>query len=205
MSEAVKSGDGRPRSSLSQIDGARSDRGGENPAGLRVVVIADPDLTPTSSILAGPDAEVRIVRTAGSVQGARLGDAEGNRCVGVVMDISPHGVPRYSEIEAARALFPKARIVVCTAYPSLCLAVACMRLGAHDVLAKPINEAELIHVLIGEGRWIPLSMPSLSRVEWEYISKVLSHTGGNISAAAKLLGLQRSTLQRKLRKYPSAT
>ena len=43
---------------------------------------------------------------------------------------------------------------------------------------------------------------SLGRVEWEYIQRVLRECGGNISQAARLLGINRRSLQRKLAKYP---
>jgi two-component system response regulator RegA len=44
--------------------------------------------------------------------------------------------------------------------------------------------------------------PSLARVEWEHINRVLQDSGGNISEAARRLGLHRRSLQRKLAKYP---
>ncbi len=47
-------------------------------------------------------------------------------------------------------------------------------------------------------------MPSLARAEWEHINRVLTDCGGNISQAARLLGLHRRSLQRKLSKYPAA-
>jgi hypothetical protein len=43
---------------------------------------------------------------------------------------------------------------------------------------------------------------ALARHEREYIEYVLASTGGNISEAARRLGLHRQSLQRKLRKYP---
>lgn len=44
--------------------------------------------------------------------------------------------------------------------------------------------------------------PSLARAEWEHINRVLSDCGGNISEAARRLGIHRRSLQRKLQKYP---
>jgi two-component system response regulator RegA len=44
----------------------------------------------------------------------------------------------------------------------------------------------------------------LERVEWEHIQKALQDCQGNISAAARLLGMHRRTLQRKLFKRPVA-
>jgi two-component system response regulator RegA len=48
----------------------------------------------------------------------------------------------------------------------------------------------------------PAAAPSLARVEWEHIQRVLADCGGNVSQAAKLLGVHRRSLQRKLNKYP---
>ena len=47
-------------------------------------------------------------------------------------------------------------------------------------------------------------VPSLARVEWEHIQRVLTDCSGNISQAAQKLGIHRRSLQRKLAKYPVA-
>jgi hypothetical protein len=46
------------------------------------------------------------------------------------------------------------------------------------------------------------AVPSLTRVEWEHIQRVLADCGGNLSQAARLLGIHRRSLQRKLSKDP---
>ncbi len=46
------------------------------------------------------------------------------------------------------------------------------------------------------------NVPSLARVEWEHIQRVLSDVQGNISQASRLLGIHRRSLQRKLSKNP---
>jgi two-component system response regulator RegA len=46
-------------------------------------------------------------------------------------------------------------------------------------------------------------VPSLARVEWEHINRVLADSGGNISEAARRLGMHRRSLQRKLAKKPT--
>ncbi|MCH2487965.1 MAG: helix-turn-helix domain-containing protein, partial [Erythrobacter sp.] len=53
----------------------------------------------------------------------------------------------------------------------------------------------------GEEVQIPEAFPSLYRHEREYIEYVLAECGGNISEAARRLGLHRQSLQRKLRKF----
>ena len=40
------------------------------------------------------------------------------------------------------------------------------------------------------------------RLEWEHLQKVLADCDGNVSAAARQLGMHRRTLQRKLNKRP---
>ena len=42
--------------------------------------------------------------------------------------------------------------------------------------------------------------PSLERIQWEYIHAVLDACGGNISEAARQLGMHRQSLQRMLRR-----
>jgi two-component system response regulator RegA len=41
-------------------------------------------------------------------------------------------------------------------------------------------------------------------VEWEHINRVLADCGGNVSQAARILGIHRRSLQRKLAKFPTA-
>jgi two-component system response regulator RegA len=48
-----------------------------------------------------------------------------------------------------------------------------------------------------EGAMIPLG-----RIEWEHIQQALRTTEGNVSAAARLLGVHRRSLQRKIAKRP---
>ncbi|HRB12042.1 MAG TPA: helix-turn-helix domain-containing protein, partial [Vicinamibacteria bacterium] len=45
--------------------------------------------------------------------------------------------------------------------------------------------------------------PSLARVEWEHIQRVLSDCEGNVSEAARRLGVHRRSLQRKLSRFPA--
>ncbi len=44
--------------------------------------------------------------------------------------------------------------------------------------------------------------PSLERIQWEYIHAVLESCDGNISEAARQLGVHRQSLQRMLRRLP---
>jgi two-component system response regulator RegA len=46
------------------------------------------------------------------------------------------------------------------------------------------------------------TIPSLARVEWEHIQRVLGECHGNLSLAATVLKIHRRSLQRKLGKDP---
>jgi two-component system response regulator HydG len=66
-----------------------------------------------------------------------------------------------------------------------------------DVLPKKIAEHKPTQLVIDEGDNQPLA--SLETIEDRYIRFVLERTGGNKTEAAKILGLDRKTLYRKLK------
>jgi two-component system response regulator RegA len=115
-----------------------------------------------------------------------------------------------SGLEVARALrerLPEIRILILTGYGSITTAVDAMRLGAVDYLSKPADTGQIEAALFsGPAVAVPgeseAPVPSLERVEWEHMQRVLRDSGGNISATARKLGIERRTLQRKLQKYP---
>jgi two-component system response regulator RegA len=101
---------------------------------------------------------------------------------------------------------PGIRVVVLTGYGSIATAVEAIKIGAVHYLTKPCDLESLeqgFHHDVGDPLVsIPDAPPSLAKHEREYIEYVLAATGGNISEAARRLGLHRQSLQRKLRKYP---
>ncbi len=128
----------------------------------------------------------------------------------VLVDLRMPGVSGLDVVREVKALDPTTVVVVLTGYGSIATAVEAVRLGAAHYLTKP---ADVDDVLAAFGRAesaaaAPSSsaedraVPSLARVEWEHINRVLSDCGGNVSKAARLLGLHRRSLQRKLAKYP---
>ena len=105
--------------------------------------------------------------------------------------------------------FPECRIVMHTGYGSIPAAVAATKKGALDYLTKPASLADIVRALRGDEETqdapaLPAAPPSLERLEWEHIQRVLDNHDGNISAAARTLGIHRRTLQRRLKKRPSA-
>ena len=141
-------------------------------------------------------------------------------------------------IAPLRQCRPDMRIVLLTGYASVATAVAAIKRGADDYLAKPARIGAILHALgmgaadphDGHATWdgdlvagaggdaangaavgprapdppAPAcdGMTPLQRIEWEHIQQALQETDGNISAAARLLGMHRRSLQRKLAKRP---
>lgn len=102
---------------------------------------------------------------------------------------------------------PRIEIVVLTGYGSIATAVRAVRLGAVDYLAKPADADDVMRAL-GQATApakAPLERPtaSLARMEWEHIQRVLVECQGNVTQAARRLGLHRRSLQRKLGRPPS--
>ncbi|MNJ69021.1 Photosynthetic apparatus regulatory protein RegA [compost metagenome] len=97
------------------------------------------------------------------------------------------------------------RILLVTGYASVATAVEAIKRGADDYLPKPATAPMILRTLglvKPESVTIETTMTPLHRLEWEHIHQALHETGGNVSAAARLLGMHRRSLQRKLAKKP---
>lgn len=121
-----------------------------------------------------------------------------------LVDVRMPGGNGIDLVRALRALDEGTRIVVLTGYGTIANAVEAMRAGAFDYLTKPVHAAACTRALLGTSANEGSSedVPSLDRVEWEYLNRVLSDCGGNLSEAARRLRMHRRSLQRKLGKLP---
>jgi two-component system response regulator RegA len=125
-----------------------------------------------------------------------------------VLDLKMPGKSGLELVKALLEIDPQTKIVVLTGYGSIATAIDAVRLGATYYLQKPADADEIL-AAFARGQAPPLDppesdyrAPSLARAEWEHINRVLSDCGGNISEAARRLGIHRRSLQRKLQKYP---
>jgi two-component system response regulator RegA len=102
---------------------------------------------------------------------------------------------------------PDIDIVMLTGYASIATAVEAVKLGAIHYLCKPASIDEILDAFALKTGNADLDLPdapmSVDRLEWEHIQKVLQDNDGNISATARVLGMHRRTLQRKLAKRPA--
>jgi two-component system response regulator RegA len=121
----------------------------------------------------------------------------------VVVDLRMPGGSGLDLVSDLLAIDPQMQIVVLTGYGSIATALEATRRGAVDYLTKPADADQILAAFEKSGaKAPPQSAPSLARVEWEHIQRVLTDCGGNISQAARVLGIHRRSLQRKLSKYP---
>lgn len=162
---------------------------------------------------------VQVLGRALVARGFEVSSAlDGQQALARCMDVQPRFVVLDLKLglESGLALIPKliaarpgVRILLLTGYASIATAVEAIKRGAHDYLAKPVDADQVVQALLGhasasvpEAGILPNAPPPLKRLEWEHIQRVLAECEGNISEAARRLGLHRRTLQRKLAKRP---
>ena len=121
-----------------------------------------------------------------------------------LVDVRMAGGSGIDLMRELRAMDEGTRIVVLTGYGTIANAVEAMRAGAFNYLTKPVNAAVCVQALLGTAASGGASedVPSLDRVEWEYLNRVLSDCGGNVSEAARRLRMHRRSLQRKIGRLP---
>ncbi|MCB9786583.1 MAG: response regulator [Deltaproteobacteria bacterium] len=124
-----------------------------------------------------------------------------------VVDLRMPGGSGLELVRRLRERSPGTAIVVLTGYATVPTAVEAVRAGAVNYLAKPAHADAILAAFSPEAQPVerapePVETPSLASVEWEHIHRVLADADGNVSQAARRLGMHRRTLQRKLAKYP---
>jgi two-component system response regulator RegA len=124
-----------------------------------------------------------------------------------LIDLRMPGRSGLELVAEAKRLRPEIKIVVLTGYGSIATASQAIKLGALYYLPKPADVDEILNAFAKDEDLAitvdqeELTPPSLARVEWEHIQRVLADCDGNISEAARKLNIHRRSLQRKLFKY----
>jgi two-component system response regulator RegA len=106
-------------------------------------------------------------------------------------------------VKRLRELYPKVRVVILTGYGNIATAVAAVKAGAVDYLAKPADADDVINALLATGASLPPpphNPMSADRVRWEHIQRVFEQCNRNVSETARRLNMHRRTLQRILNK-----
>lgn len=125
---------------------------------------------------------------------------------GIVLDLrlgADNGLQLVVRIRERAPVLP----LLLTGYASIATAVEAIRLGASDYRPKPCSAEDVVRALFPEdapvaAADIPDTPIHPRRLQWEHLQRVLAEHAGNVSAAARALGLHRRSLQRKLAQRP---
>ena len=129
---------------------------------------------------------VRLNKPAFAVVDLRLGDGNGLEVVKIIQS---------SNINS--------RIIMLTGYGNIPTAVAAIKEGAIDYLAKPADADDIEKALLVNSNTKPQppeNPMSADRVKWEHIHRVFELCNRNVSETARRLKMHRRTLQRILYK-----
>lgn len=122
-----------------------------------------------------------------------------------VIDLRMPGGSGLDLLRELVARVPGVAVVVLTGYGSIPTAIDAVKRGAVNYLTKPAEPGEIeaaFNEQESESIAPEVTVPSLDRAQWEHIQRVLAECQGNISEAARRMGMHRRTLQRKLQKLP---
>ena len=129
---------------------------------------------------------VKQKKPAFAVVDLRLGDGNGLQVV--------------KEIQTSNS---ESRVIMLTGYGNIPTAVAAIKEGAIDYLAKPADADDIERALLAdpnEKAAPPENPMSADRVKWEHIHRVFELCNRNVSETARRLKMHRRTLQRILSK-----
>ena len=114
-----------------------------------------------------------------------------------------NGLEVVKEIQKSKKIDFDSRIIMLTGYGNISTAVAAIKQGAIDYLAKPADADDVEKALLADPnkKAQPPEKPmSADRVKWEHIHRVFELCNRNVSETARRLKMHRRTLQRILSK-----
>ena len=129
---------------------------------------------------------VKITKPAFAVIDLRLADGNGLEVVRAIQNLNTNS-----------------RIIMLTGYGNISTAVAAIKQGAIDYLAKPADAYDIEKALLADPNkkaQPPENPMSADRVKWEHIHRVFELCNRNVSETARRLKMHRRTLQRILSK-----
>ncbi len=172
---------------------------GGSARGVRSVLIVDDDERVTAAMARALGANRTIEVAHDCETGLEL--ARRSRPDLIVVDLRLGAESGIDAIRSIKSECPDSVVALVSGYVSTDITVMAVKAGADLVMAKPISGQDLLR-RVAEGLRDELlaETPSLAQVEAEHIARVLADCGGNVSEAARRLGIYRSSLQRKLRR-----
>jgi len=168
----------------------------------RSLLIVDDDAPFLNRLARAMERKGFDVRTAQSVAAAMAAVKSDPPCFAVI-DMRLEDGNGLDVVEALRQSRPEARAVMLTGYGNIATAVAAVKVGAVDYLAKPADADDVEAALLAqkdEKPPPPENPMSADRVRWEHIQRVYELCDRNVSETARRLNMHRRTLQRILAK-----
>ncbi len=168
----------------------------------RSLLVLDDDLALRTRLGRALEQRGFVVTTAGGVVEA-LEAVSAAPPAFAVLDMRLDDGTGLKVVEAIRDARPDARVIMLTGYGNIATAVAAVKAGAVDYLAKPADADDVARALLAAGdmQAAPPDNPmSADRVRWEHIQRVYELCGHNVSETARRLSMHRRTLQRILAK-----
>ena len=124
-----------------------------------------------------------------------------------VLDLRMPGKAGLALLPELKKIRPDTKVLILSGFGSIATAIDAIRMGATNFLPKPADADDILNAFARGGSEIDvpeaeeeIPVPTLAQAEWEHIHRVLADCAGNISEAARRLGIHRRSLQRKLRK-----
>lgn len=109
-------------------------------------------------------------------------------------------------VRDVKAIAPATRVALVSGWVTVATTAEAMRAGCELVMGKPLHPEELRARLEqgddDSGLQCHERPPSLARATYEHAMRVFTDARGNMSEAARRLGIHRQSLQRLLRKPP---
>ena len=142
-------------------------------------------VTQAESVKKGLDS-LKLTKPAFAVVDLRLNDGNGLEVVKEIQNLNTHS-----------------RIIMLTGYGNIPTAVAAIKHGAIDYLAKPADADDVEKALLADPKskaQPPENPMTADRVKWEHIHRVFELCNRNVSETARRLKMHRRTLQRILSK-----
>jgi len=171
-----------------------------------ILVVDDDNIFRTRLVRALEDRGLRTHGAATSAEAMKL--MREIKPVRAIVDLRMAQESGLDVVQQLKAIDAHIAVIVLTGYGSIATAKEALRVGALDYLTKPADADQILAAFEsadagpGERPPAPDSAPSLAQVEWEHIQRILADCDGNVSQAARVLGIHRRSLQRKLSKNP---
>jgi two-component system response regulator RegA len=168
----------------------------------RAILVADDDAAFRTRLARALEQRGWTVTAVGSVAEAMAHTSKPPAYA--VLDMRLEDGSGLSLVQPLRQARPDIRIVMLTGYGNIATAVAAVKEGAVDYLAKPADADAIEAALLASGKKLPPppSNPmSADRVRWEHIQRVFEQCDRNVSETARRLNMHRRTLQRILSKH----